>query len=198
MKLAKLRHSGWFVPVVVGTAVIGLLAAALLVYGTVRNFGGAPAPDPVGVALTPAPAAAPPTKPPAVAPLPAPPATEYRKITAREWQLIAKAPDLHLGERIIVYGQVTQFDSATGASGMRANVDGVIHPVRYGYADYETNTVLAVGSAEASLLANVVKGDLFTARVVVNGSYAYDTQIGGSTTVPQLIVESIQVTGSAK
>lgn len=51
---------------------------------------------------------------------------------AREWALIAKSPDQHAGERIIVYGEVTQFDAATGTSAFRANVDGVAHPLRYG------------------------------------------------------------------
>jgi hypothetical protein len=45
----------------------------------------------------------------------APPAPA-RAITAREWALIAKNPDAHIGERIISHGEVTQFDSGTGGS----------------------------------------------------------------------------------
>ncbi len=131
----------------------------------------------------------------AAAPTPATPLAPPRKITAREWQLIAKDPDAHKGERIIVYGQVTQLDAATGTDTMRAAVDGVPHAVEYGYVDYETNTVL---SGNPSSLQNVVQSDLFQADVTVKGAISYDTQIGGSTTVPALMIESIQVTGSAK
>ncbi|WP_181781595.1 DUF732 domain-containing protein [Pseudonocardia pini] len=126
-----------------------------------------------------------------VAPVAAGPA---KTITAREWLLIAKDPEAHKGERIVVYGEVKQFDSATGSNGFRANVDGVAHKVRYGYADYETNTVLGAGSGVS--LAQVVQDDLFKAEVTVVGSYSYGTQIGGSTTVPMLMITKIDVTGS--
>lgn len=115
-------------------------------------------------------------------------------ITARDWLLIAKNPDAHEGQRIVVYGEVTQFDSATGSSGFRANVDGVVHPIKYGYADYETNTVLGAGQGVS--LADVVQDDIFKAEATVVGSYSYDTQIGGSTTVPMLLITKITVTGS--
>jgi hypothetical protein len=133
---------------------------------------------------------------PATTPAPPVVATPAKAITAREWQLIAKNPGGHVGERIVVYGQVTQFDAATGTTGFRANVDGVAHKVSYGYADYETNTVLA--AASSSLLADVVEKDLFRAEVTVLGSYTYDTAIGGSSTAPKLQVTAIKVTGTAK
>jgi hypothetical protein len=116
-------------------------------------------------------------------------------ITARDWALIAKDPASHAGKRIVVYGQVTQFDAATGTSSFRANVDGVAHEVRYGYADYETNTVL-VGTAE--LLKDLVNDDLFRAEATVTGPYSYETTMGGQLTVSKLEVTAIKVTGSAK
>lgn len=127
-----------------------------------------------------------------VKPPPAPP----RAITAREWALIARDPDAHIGESIIVYGQVTQFDAATGTTGFRANVDGVAHKVSYGYADYDTNTILT--AATSAMLGDLVNKDLFRAEVIVTGSYSYDTSIGGRTTAPQLSVQKIEVTGQAK
>lgn len=122
----------------------------------------------------------------------APPAPA-RAITAREWALIAKNPDAHIGERIIVHGEVTRFDSGTGDSAFRANVDGVVHKVKYGYADYETNTLLAGTSSD---LAEVVADDLFTAETTVTGSLTYDTSIGGGAAVPQLLITKITITGS--
>jgi hypothetical protein len=91
-----------------------------------------------------------------------------------------------------VHGEVTQFDAATGAGGFRANVDGVVHKPRYGFVDYDTNTVLA---GSASQLADVVQGDLFTAEVVVGEPLTYQTTMGGQLTAPSLIITSISVTG---
>ncbi|WP_297650316.1 hypothetical protein [Pseudonocardia sp.] len=115
-------------------------------------------------------------------------------VSARDWQLIAKDPDSHKGESIIVYGEVIQFDAATGTSGLRAEVDGVEHPLQSGFADYSTNTVIA---GDPAVLKNVVEKDVFKASVTVAGSTSYDTQIGGHTTAPTLQIQSIQVTGHA-
>jgi hypothetical protein len=41
-----------------------------------------------------------------------------RSITSREWAVIAKSPDTHQGQRLIVFGHVTQFDSVTGPTGV--------------------------------------------------------------------------------
>ena len=132
-----------------------------------------------------------PTAPPATPVVAAPP-SPARKITAREWQLIAKNPAAHTGERVIVYGKVTQFDAATGTSGFRANVDGVEHKPKYGFADYDTNTVL--GGDEA-LLQEIVNDDPFKAEATVTGAYSYETSLGGQLTVPRLQVTKIDVIG---
>jgi hypothetical protein len=118
-----------------------------------------------------------------------------RAISARDWAKIAKEPDAHVGEAIIVYGEVTQFDSVTGSDTFRANVDGVKHSVSYGFADYPTNTILTNESAD---LGDIVQDDLFKAEVVVAGSLSYETTLGGSTTVPKLTVLKISVIGSTK
>jgi hypothetical protein len=123
------------------------------------------------------------------------PAAPPKAITARDWALIAKDPDAHVGQAIVVYGEVTQFDSATGTGTFRANVDGVQHPVSYGFADYPTNTVL---SGDASALGNLVQGDLFQAGAVVTGSVSYQNTMGGSLSAPQLTVSKVTVIGSTK
>jgi hypothetical protein len=105
--------------------------------------------------------------------------------TAREWQIIAKDPAAHEGERIIVYGRVTQFDAATRDDTFRTTVDGIDHPGET-YA-FDTNTVL---SGDAGTLRDIVDDDLFRADVTVAGSMSYDTQIGGSTTAPRLTVRA--------
>lgn len=158
-------------------------------------------------ASQPTPSAKPSSKPPATTKAPSPKPTQppktttkpkpvvYAKLTARQWARIAKDPDAHTGESYIVYGVVTQFDAATGTDTFRAEVDGVKHRPEYGYVDYPTNTLLTNFSGDVS---DLVEDDLFTAKVLVLGSFSYDTQIGGSTTVPHLQVMSLTVTGSVK
>jgi hypothetical protein len=91
-----------------------------------------------------------------------------------------------------VYGIVTQFDAATGTMAFRANVSGVRQSAYYNYTD---NCVFVAAAGEESKLADVVQGDLFVAEVTVSGSFSYDTQIGGNTTVPSFVIATIVVTG---
>jgi hypothetical protein len=125
-----------------------------------------------------------------ITPTPKPTPVVYKKLTKREWAKIAKSPDSHVGETITVYGVVTQFDAATGQDGFRADVDSMRHADSF---EYPTNTVFQQQAA-GGLLDDLVQGDFFTAKVRVVGSYSYDTQIGGNTTVPSLEVVSIKVT----
>jgi hypothetical protein len=92
------------------------------------------------------------------------PAAPPKAISAHDWAKIAKDPDSHVGEAVVVYGEVTQFDAATGTDSFRANVDGVKHQVSYGFADYPTNTVLTNDGAD---LSDLVQGDPFQANAVV-------------------------------
>ncbi|MDQ7910539.1 hypothetical protein RB614_39195 [Phytohabitans sp. ZYX-F-186] len=135
----------------------------------------------------------PPAPTTAAAPPPPKPAAPHKAITDRQWLLIAKDPEAHAGERIVVHGLVTQFDAATGTDTFRGNVGGKKRKPSYGYVDYETNTIL---TGETPQLAKVVEDDLFTAKVTVLGAFDYETQLGGGTTAPLLQIDSITVTGS--
>lgn len=119
----------------------------------------------------------------------------YAKLTERQWLRIAKNPDRYAGKGYVVYGQITQFDSATGDDTFRADVGGVRKYPSYGYVDYDTNTIL---TGDADTLSDFVADDLFRAQVVVVGSYEYETTLGGSMTVPLLLIKSIKNLGSAK
>jgi hypothetical protein len=116
----------------------------------------------------------------------------YAVIASRDYALIAKDPDLHAGEKYVLYGHITQFDSATGPDAFLANTDAVEHSEWY---EYDVNTL--VGAEDPTILAPVVEDDLVKMYVEVVGSFSYDTQIGGNTTVPQVTVRMIEVIGSS-
>ncbi|MEV1328547.1 hypothetical protein AB0J20_03085 [Micromonospora costi] len=118
-------------------------------------------------------------------PKPKPPS--YKTLSERQWKLIAKNPDAYIGKTYVVFGRVTQFDAATGVDTFRADVAHRRMAEKY---DYETNTML---TGSASDLENLVEDDIFRANVTVLSSFSYDTQIGGETTVPLLMVDSIKV-----
>jgi len=124
----------------------------------------------------------------------APPAplVPAKAITDRQWALIAKAPASHVGERIVVFGKVTQFDAATGTGTFRGNVGGVKLPVTYGFVNYPTNSMI---SGDVNGLATLVEGDIFRGEVTVTGALIYNTTPGGNTTVPALTKTAYQVIG---
>jgi hypothetical protein len=80
-----------------------------------------------------------------------------------------KNPDVHVGDEVLIYGQVTQFDSATGTEGFLADSGATKKFPEYGYVDFNENTVYSGDEAD---LEDVVEGDLFTAYVTVVGSYS--------------------------
>lgn len=117
----------------------------------------------------------------------------YEVINPRDFALIAKAPEQHLNRKIVLYGHVSQFDSVTGASKFRADVDSTPHDYSF---EYDTNSIIIAPSA--GLIANVVEDDFVTMYVTVGKPTSYSTTLGGSTTVPTFNVNIINVTGSSK
>lgn len=126
----------------------------------------------------------------APAPKPKPKPTEFEAISDREWKRIARDPEAHEGEALIVHGLVTQADAATGTDYVRADVGGKRRYPEYGWVTYPVNTLLTGD------IGDLVVGDLFTARVTVRGAVDYDTALGGSTAAPLLTVIRIKTTGS--
>lgn len=200
---------------VIGAA--ALLVGVALGAGSAGGGGGAtsavPAPAPTvtvttTATATPSVAASPssePTSEPTVEPVPTPEPEEttaeptkpakkdYKTLSSRAFKKFAKDPDSHLGKTYVIYGEITQFDSATGTDTFRADTGPKKLKISYGYTDYSQNTIL---TGDESKLEDLVEGDCFKAKVTVLGSYSYDTQIGGNTTVPMLRVDSISVYGS--
>ena len=109
-------------------------------------------------------------------------------VSSRTLAKIVKNPDKYKGKVLVVYGQVTQFDSATGTDTFLADVANR-NTMSYGYFDGEN----AMFTGKESKLDDLVEDDVFHATVTVTGSFSYDTQIGGNTTVPLFLVNQIKV-----
>lgn len=116
-------------------------------------------------------------------------ANKAKKITCRELAQIVKKPDSYLDKNVIIYARVTQFDSATGPCTFRANVSHA----QVGKYDYEHNTIFNAGDGltNCDILDDVVAEDIVKVTATVTGSLTYDTQVGGSTTVPEMQVVKI-------
>ena len=114
----------------------------------------------------------------------------FGEVDERTFALMGKDPDAHVGENLVVYGNVFQFDSFTGTCSFMANTSNAAQAASY---DYAQNTLVWAGDRDADcpILAPIVQGDHVKLWVTVQGSYSYETQIGGSTNA--LMIEAHQV-----
>ena len=148
-----------------------------------------PVPDPTAALDTPTP------EPTTTTPEPAPAATpkpEYKKLSARNWDKLVKNPDAYLGKTYQVWACISQFDSATGPDTFRA--EAANKKQEYWYLDSDN----AMFTGDADRLADFVKDDVVLMNVTSLGSFSYDTQIGGNTTVPLFSIEKISHKGSCE
>jgi hypothetical protein len=147
-----------------------------------------PSPTTSSAAPTPSPTPTPtPTEEPDV---PADPA-DYEKLGTRDLALITKNPDSHLGRQVQVYANITQFDAATGDCIFRGDTAYTNMADSW---DYEHNSMfMAEGGVGCEALGDFVADDQVLVMATVGPSYSYDTQIGGSTTVPTYIVDGIDL-----
>ncbi|PPG28087.1 PASTA domain-containing protein [Pseudoclavibacter sp. RFBB5] len=116
----------------------------------------------------------------------------FTETDERTFGLVQKSPDAYVGTNMIVYGSVTQFDAATGACVFRANTSHAVQEMSF---DYSSNTLMTAGDGESDCpgVAQVLADDHIKAWVTVAGSFTYDTQIGGSTTVPLFTVHQVEI-----
>lgn len=119
---------------------------------------------------------------------------KYETVTASEWQAIAEEPDSHVGEALVLYGYVTEVDSAiTGEGFLHVDTDAVRHRGTGGYLNYQVNAVLTAGTAD---LADLVEGDIFKLKGLITGSRANASNGEGDLTAPLVTVNSLTVLGS--
>ena len=122
-----------------------------------------------------------PTQTPEPSEDPSPDLAQFTEIDERGLALIAKDPDAHVGKNLIVYGEVTQYDSFTGKCSMRLSL---AHTVMEWTYDYEHNTIASSGNGRSDCpeLDPIVQDDIVKIWLTVTGSYSYDTTIGGTAT----------------
>lgn len=184
--------------ITVVTDAAGAISPAILVAGIiggtitvveVRPDCGEPVPS-----IAPSPSASPtqePTPRPTRKPRPTP-RPSYKKLSKRSWQRLVRSPDDHLGERIQLWACIFQFDSATGKDSMLAYSSNR----KLGRYDWWSDGENSRLTGPASRLDPFVEGDLIWMNATVGGSYSYDTQAGGNTTVPEFYVQNVRRKGS--
>lgn len=113
----------------------------------------------------------------------------FAETDERTFAQIAKDPDSYIGTKLIIYGSVTQFDSATGPCTMRVNAG---HTVAENSFDYPANTLVTSGtSTDCPVLGPIVQNDHVKIWGTVLGAYSYDTSIGGTATA--ILFDAVQV-----
>lgn len=150
-----------------------------------------PTPSPTKTTATPTPTPTPTKAAPKPKPKPKPKPVKAVAVDKRTMAKIIKSPDNYVGKKYIVYGEITQFDSATGTDTFLANT-AYKNTTSYGFFDGEN----ALYTGDEDRLSDFVEGDVFRASVTVVSSFTYDTQIGGSTTVPMFQIDSIKRVGN--
>lgn len=137
-------------------------------------------------------ATAEPTEEPSPSPTEAPDLSTYEELDERTLAQIVKAPDDHLGRQVIVYGAITQLDAATGKCFVRISIADAPQDAWY---DYEHNSVGFAGDGESDcpVLDPFVADDEVKLWITIGGSISYETQIGGSTTVPAYLIDDVEL-----
>lgn len=110
----------------------------------------------------------------------------FRTLNARGWARLVKDPDRYTGRNFRIYGCIFQFDGATGPDAFLAEAS--FRRERYWFLDGENASFIG----DASKLDEFVEDDIVRMDVTSLGSYSYDTQAGGNTTVPAFEIVRIR------
>ncbi|MGQ5692158.1 DUF2510 domain-containing protein [Rhodococcus erythropolis] len=109
----------------------------------------------------------------------------YEEITQRDFELILKDVSVQSGRRIILYGSIRQFDSATGPDRFLADVG----TSALGVGNFESAHLIG----NSATLKPFVKDDRVKMHVVVDGEYSYTSTADFKLTVPQFQVGIIEL-----
>ncbi|WP_257213658.1 DUF2510 domain-containing protein [Rhodococcus pyridinivorans] len=114
----------------------------------------------------------------------------YETLGERDFAMIVKDPSAAKDRKVVLFGRIFQFDAATGTDQFLAYTSPVWEESDYGY---DQNTLVI--ASDPAVIANVVEDDIVKMYVEVQGSYSYDTQGGGNTTVPKVAIRIVEVVG---
>ncbi|MFZ2529001.1 MAG: hypothetical protein WAX14_15325 [Rhodococcus sp. (in: high G+C Gram-positive bacteria)] len=112
-------------------------------------------------------------------------------MTERDYALLLKNPVASAGRKIIVYGEVSQFDTATGPS--RFMADTSADPIE-GDSYFFGDSAL-VDLSDPRIGADVAQGDIVRMYVEVRGTFEYENLLGGEMVVPRLRANIIEPVG---
>jgi hypothetical protein len=118
------------------------------------------------------------------------PLAAAQHVNTRSWRTISQDPAGHAAARVVLWGQVTQFD-APGAATFRANVDSARHAPDNGVVNYPTAVIM---HGDPILLQNLVRGYIFKAEATVDGGTTDNAGPDRKATVPTLTVTKITIT----
>lgn len=117
----------------------------------------------------------------------------YKAIDKRALAKVVRNPEAYVGQKYVIFAEVTQFDSITGGDRFRADV--AHKDIRsYGYWTGGENSMVDAGAADFS---EVINGDVVKMYVVVSGVESYETTMGATLTVPIFEANILKVIGSA-
>ena len=119
------------------------------------------------------------------------PLTAAQHVNTRAWRTISQDPGSHAEDRIVLWGQVTQFDATPGASTFRANVDAARHTPRNGVVNYPTAVLM---HGDPTMVHDLVRGYIFKAEATVDGATTDNTGPDRKATVPNLTVTKLTIT----
>jgi len=166
-------------------ALLVVIAVVVAACSATGLQGAGPTPTPVVIYADPTEESiAEPTDDP-VSPVAAKPA-KFVTLNKRGWAQVVKSPDRHVGKGYKLWACISQFDAATGEGSFRGQASFKNQP--YWYTDGDN----AFFSGEPNALVPFVTGDIVAMNVSGLGSYSYDTQAGGNTTVPAFKVWNIK------
>ncbi len=106
---------------------------------------------------------------------------------------VVKNPDAVKGQVFVLVSEITQFDGATGTCAFRGYWDNSQHEYSFDYAGDNAFFTSGDGESNCPILAGIDQNDVVRLTVRGAGTYSYDTQAGGNTTVPSFDVLKVEV-----
>lgn len=106
---------------------------------------------------------------------------------------IVKNPDAVKGQTFVMVVNITQFDAATGACNFRGYWDNEPREYNFEYGGDNALFTSGNGDTDCPVFDGIDQNDTIRVWATSLGSFSYDTQVGGSTTVPSFDVLRAEV-----